>query len=45
LQAVTVDEISAAAAEFFAPSAFTSVVVGDAAAIADPLAALGPVER
>jgi zinc protease len=45
LQAVTVDEISAAAAEFFAPSAFTSVLVGDAAAIADPLAALAPVER
>jgi zinc protease len=42
---VTNDEVSAAAAQFFAPSGFTSVVVGDADAIAGPLAALGPVER
>ncbi len=40
----TVADVSAAAARFFAPSAFTSVVVGDAATIAAPLAALGPVE-
>jgi zinc protease len=45
LLATTVDEVSAAAAQYFAPSAFTSVVVGDAATIADPLAALGPVDR
>ncbi|WP_375476775.1 M16 family metallopeptidase [uncultured Jatrophihabitans sp.] len=45
LLATTVDEVSAAAARFFAPTAFTSVVVGDAATIAAPLAALGPVER
>ncbi len=41
----TVEDVSAAAAQFFAPSAFTSVVVGDASSIAGPLAALGPVER
>ena len=40
----TVEDVSAAAARFFAPTAFTSVVVGDAASIAGPLAALGPVE-
>jgi predicted Zn-dependent peptidase len=45
LLAVTVEEISAAAARFFAPTALTSVVVGDADAVAGPLAALGPVER
>ena len=45
LLAVTIDEIAEAAARFFAPSALTSVVVGDAEAIAGPLAALGPVER
>jgi predicted Zn-dependent peptidase len=45
LLAVTVDQIAAAAARFFAPTALTSVVVGDADAVADPLAALGPVER
>jgi zinc protease len=45
LQAATVDEVSAAAARFFAPSGFTSVVVGDAETIAEPLAALVPVER
>ncbi len=45
LQRLTVDDVSASAARFFAPSGFTSVVVGDAATIADPLAALGPVER
>jgi predicted Zn-dependent peptidase len=45
LQAATVEDVSAAAAEFFAPSAFTSVIVGDAETIEGPLAALGPVER
>ncbi len=45
LVATTVDQVSAAAAEFFAPTAFTSVIVGDAATITDPLAALVPVER
>lgn len=44
LLATTVDEVSAAAAEFFAPSGFTSVVVGDAASISAPLAALGPID-
>lgn len=44
LQRVTVDDVSAAAAEFFAPARFTSVVVGDAATIAEPLAALGATE-
>jgi predicted Zn-dependent peptidase len=45
LQATTVDDVSAAAAKFFAPTAFTSVIVGDAATISDPLAALVAVER
>jgi predicted Zn-dependent peptidase len=44
LAAVTIDDVSAAAHEFFAPSRFASVVVGDAAAISGPLAALGPIE-
>ncbi len=43
LSAVSVDDVSAAAAEFFAPSRLVEVVVGDAAAISAPLAALGPV--
>jgi len=45
LLAVTIEQIAEAAARFFAPSALTSVVVGDAEAVAGPLAALGPVER
>ncbi|HVU93009.1 MAG TPA: pitrilysin family protein [Jatrophihabitans sp.] len=45
LLATTVEQVSAAAARFFAPAAFTSVVVGDADAVAGPLAALVPVER
>jgi zinc protease len=45
LSDTTVDEVSAAAARYFAPSGFTSVVVGDAEAIAAPLSALAPVER
>jgi zinc protease len=45
LQAATIDDESAAAAQFFGPAGFTSVVVGDAESIAGPLAALVPVER
>jgi zinc protease len=41
----TVDDVSAAASRFFAPSGFTSVVVGDADAVSGPLAVLGAVER
>jgi predicted Zn-dependent peptidase len=44
LQKVTVDDVSAAAAKYLAPTRFTSVVVGDAATISSPLAALGPIE-
>jgi hypothetical protein len=35
--------VSAAAAEFFAPARLVEVVVGDAAVITTPLAALGPI--
>ena len=38
------EDVSAAAAEFFAPARLTSVIVGEGAAIAGPLAALGPIE-
>ncbi len=44
LQAVTTKQVAEAAAEFFAPSRFTGVVVGDAERLASPLAALGGVE-
>jgi zinc protease len=44
LAAVTLDEVSDAAREFFAPSRFTSVIVGDAGTISAPLAALGAIE-
>ncbi len=44
LQAVSVEAVSAAAAEFFAPAALAGVVVGDASSIAGPLAALGAIE-
>jgi predicted Zn-dependent peptidase len=44
LQAVTTGQVAEAAAEFFAPSRFTGVVVGDAERLANPLAALGGVE-
>ncbi|HEY2764940.1 MAG TPA: pitrilysin family protein, partial [Pseudonocardiaceae bacterium] len=37
LQAVTTDQVAEAAAEFFAPSRFTGVVVGDAERLAGPL--------
>jgi predicted Zn-dependent peptidase len=45
LAATTVDEVSEAAARFFGPSGFTSVVVGDTSRVAAPLAALGAVEQ
>jgi predicted Zn-dependent peptidase len=44
LRTATVDDVSAAAAGFFGPAGFTSVVVGDATQIADGLAALLPTE-
>jgi zinc protease len=44
LQQVTVDDVSAAAGEYLAPSQFTTVVVGDASTVADRLAVLGPIE-
>ncbi len=44
LQAVTTEQVAEAAAEFFAPSRFTGVVVGDADRLSRPLAALGGVE-
>ncbi|HEY2167728.1 MAG TPA: pitrilysin family protein [Jatrophihabitantaceae bacterium] len=43
LQAVTVEDVSAAAAEYFAPARLLEVIVGDAAVIREPLAALGPI--
>lgn len=44
LAATTVDEVAAAAATLFAPSAFTGVVVGDLDAVAPALRDLGTVE-
>jgi predicted Zn-dependent peptidase len=44
LQAVTIDDVAAAAGRFLAPAGFTNVVVGDAAAIKAPLSTLVPVE-
>jgi predicted Zn-dependent peptidase len=44
LSDVTVDEVSAAAAQFFGPATLTSVVVGDAGSITEGLSALLPVE-
>ena len=41
--AVTADEVSAAAAEYLAPSRLVSVIVGDAASIRAPLALLSTV--
>jgi zinc protease len=41
LAAVTADEVAQAALDFFAPSRFTGVVVGDAESLAPKLAALG----
>ena len=45
LSAVTVDDVSAAAAEYFAPSGLVEVIVGDAQSITEPLRALGAVTR
>ena len=44
LARVSVEEVSAAAAEFLGPANFLSVVVGDAAQVAGPLAAIIAVE-
>jgi predicted Zn-dependent peptidase len=44
LEAVTPSEVAAAAAEFFTPTAFTGVVVGDADVAGDRLRALGGIE-
>ncbi len=44
LAKVTVDDVAAAAAEFFAPSRFATVVVGDKGAVDGPLSALIAVE-
>lgn len=43
LRAVTTEDV-AAAAGFFAPTAFTGVIIGDASTLGDPLRALGGVE-
>ncbi len=45
LAAVGIDDGSAAAGRFLAPSRLVSVVVGDATQITQPLAVLGPVAR
>ena len=44
LEAVTLEEVAAAAGEFFAPSVFTGVIVGDADVIGPGLRALGGVD-
>ena len=44
LAAVTRDQVADAAAEFFTPTSFTGVVVGDAEVLAGPLGALGGVD-
>lgn len=43
LSAVTTEDVAAAALEFFAPSKFTGVVVGDAERLAEQFTALGGV--
>jgi zinc protease len=43
LESVTVDQVAEAALEFFAPSAFTGVVVGDADVIGAGVRALGGI--
>ncbi|MDP9092512.1 MAG: insulinase family protein [Actinomycetota bacterium] len=43
LAGVSVEDVSAVAAEFFAPAGLIEVIVGDAATITAPLAALGPI--
>jgi predicted Zn-dependent peptidase len=42
---VTVEDVHAAAERYLAPSRAVTVVLGDASAVAEPLAALGPVEE
>jgi zinc protease len=44
LAAVTIEQVADAALEFFAPTAFTGVVVGDADVLSRQLAAIGGVE-
>ena len=44
LEAVTVEEVAAAARQFFAPSVFTGVIVGDADVVGPGLRALGGVD-
>jgi predicted Zn-dependent peptidase len=44
LQAVTVDDVLAAAATWMAPARLTAVLVGDLAVISDPLKTLIAVE-
>jgi predicted Zn-dependent peptidase len=44
LEAVTLDQVAAAAERFFSPAAFTGVIVGDAATVAGRLRALGGIE-
>jgi predicted Zn-dependent peptidase len=44
LEAVTPDQVAAAALDFFAPSVFTGVVVGDAELVGPGLRALGGVD-
>jgi predicted Zn-dependent peptidase len=43
LAKATLDDIAAAAADYFAPSRFVTVVVGDASAVRGSLSALDPV--
>jgi zinc protease len=43
LEAVTVEQVAAAALQFFAPAAFTGVVVGDADVVGPGLRALGGI--
>jgi predicted Zn-dependent peptidase len=44
LEAVTPEQVAAAAEEFFTPTAFTGVIVGDAASVGAKLRALGGIE-
>jgi zinc protease len=44
LEAVTTDEVAAVAGEFFSPTAFTGVIVGDADVVGAGLRALGQVD-
>jgi predicted Zn-dependent peptidase len=44
LEAVTVEDVAAASQEFFAPSAFTGVIVGDEDVVGPGLRALGQVD-